>query len=74
MYFPGIDLLNVRKHGGDYQGPAAQPNEPLEPDVAWYPPGNSPISGITSGREAVIARCRVIDVADLTVASTFHLG
>lgn len=41
--------------------------ELLDPDVVWYLPGNSRISGLATGRDAVVARAQVIDSAKLTV-------
>jgi ketosteroid isomerase-like protein len=41
--------------------------EVLDPEVVWSMPGNSRISGLAVGPEAVVERAKVIDSAKLTV-------
>ncbi len=49
--------------------------ELLDPEVVWNMPGNSRISGVAVGRQAVIERAKVIDAAKLTVEPQHvHIG
>lgn len=49
--------------------------ELLAPEVVWYLPGNSRISGVAIGRDAVVERAKVIDAAKLTVEPQHvHIG
>ncbi|MDT7729666.1 MAG: uncharacterized protein QOI21_6242 [Actinomycetota bacterium] len=41
--------------------------ELLAPEVVWNMPGHSRISGVAIGPQAVVARAKIIDAANLTV-------